>query len=218
MDGQLLDEIAAGRRSVARDIGPSQQCGELPLVQLKAVFEKVVCPILPGRIIRNMTVIGCFFILREVELSLMLFSSVSSNMKDRLITIWLPATKTDPRALTCQLSWGCTCLGTDGDWLCPFHAGWDQHEQVKEHFGKDGVVPADVPFFPGRDGKALTKKQVVESVNCTAHAAGLDLRGADGSLIFTGHVFRITGPRHLARHHVPVPIIKLLARWQSDAV
>ena len=148
----------------------------------------------------------------------MRFSSVGFNMKDRLMTIWLPATKTDPRALTCQRSWGCTCLGTDGDWLCPFHAGWDQHEQVKEHFGRGGVVPADVPFFPSRDGKALSMKQVVEAVNCTASAAGLELRAADGSLIFTGHVFRITGPRHLARHHVPVPVIKMLARWQSDTV
>ena len=88
LDEQLLMEMAAGRRSVTRGIGPAKQCEELPLANLLPAFGKLETRILPPKVVKNLTAIGCFFILREVELTLMLLTSVTFNVSHKLITIW----------------------------------------------------------------------------------------------------------------------------------
>jgi len=64
----------------------------------------------------------------------------------------------------------------------------------------------------------MEKVQVVDAIQLTAKAANLSTRGDDGKLIFTGHIWRIMGSRHMVRNGVQVPIVMLMARWDSNAV
>ena len=55
----------------------------------------------------NEAVVSSFFLLREIEASLMLTKRVHFNSQDSTITVWLPALKNDPGALIGQRTWGC---------------------------------------------------------------------------------------------------------------
>ena len=101
MDEQLELELKFGKRSVARGLGPGEQPAEIPVDRLM----EVDIPDAPAD--RNMPlgfinedVVSSFFLLREIEASLMLTKSVHFNTQDSTITVWLPASKNDPRALT----------------------------------------------------------------------------------------------------------------------
>ena len=59
---------------------------------------------------------GTFFVLREIESSLILANSVVVDGVARAVTIPLPAHKTDPKAAGCSRTRGCAC--SDGDEAC----------------------------------------------------------------------------------------------------
>ena len=164
------------------------------------------------------SVVACFFMLRDIELSTMLYSSVALDISHHTVTIHLPATKTDPMALSCERSWGCVCLdGEASADTCPFHAALAHTQDLRARFG-DKVDSDTFPFAPSQTGEVMEKVQVVDAIQLTAQAAGLPTRGADGKLIFTGHIWRIMGSRHMVRNGVQVPIAMLMARWDSNAV
>ena len=96
--------------------------------------------------------------------------------------------------------------------------GLRQKQLVFEHFAVDGEVPVGVPFFPTPSGKAVDKRRVVLLVEMAAGQLGIVIIGPDGRPAFGGHVFRISGSRHLARNALEVAIVKLLARWDSEIV
>ena len=164
----------------------------------------------------DMFILASFFLLREVEASLMIASSVFLDMLAMTVSIWLPTSKTDPRALTCRRRWGCVCgQGREG-LLCAFHAACRQLERLKKLWPTG--FPEGLPFFPTMQGVAVSKSMVVNMVLQFAAQLGLPLVAEDGRGAFTGHVFRISGSRHLARYGVDHNIIMLLARWASAVI
>ena len=112
-------------RSVTRGFGLASQCrsfdvGEVASLDLGAAPLVDQGPTGPG----NLLVAGSFFMLREIEASLALWRSVTSN-ENKLIINWvLPASKSDPQALGKSRTWGCTCMSDDDGvtTACPFHA------------------------------------------------------------------------------------------------
>ena len=82
----------------------------------------------------------------------------------------------------------------------------------------DGVFPKALPFFPTRLGKAASKHRIVKLATNMAEQLGVPTVADDGRDAIGGHVFRVSGPRHLARHHVGTRLIEILARWGSDVV
>ena len=58
---------------------------------------------------RYTVVVSFFFMLRELEMGTMLFSSVDVDTVRKVVTILLPATKMDALALSCRRSWVCVC-------------------------------------------------------------------------------------------------------------
>ena len=81
-------ELASGKRSVARGIVPSHQSAELPLQDIHKVSHPEV-PADPSWPLgfMAMIVIACFFVLREVEAALILYTSVLID--DAAKTIYL---------------------------------------------------------------------------------------------------------------------------------
>ena len=215
----LAREQRRANAAARRGQGPAHQSSELPVLRV-CELQWSLGPLCPGGPLnfRGYFVIACFFVLREIEASLMLARSVCLDAVTRTVTISLPVSKTDPQALSCTRSWGCTCGGGQSR-ACPYHAAADQHALLLDRFGDTaGNLPAVCPFFPTAEGQAVDKTAVVESVEYVAAKLGLSLRSADGRHAFGGHVFRISGSRHLAAVGIDIKTIMLLARWQSDVV
>ena len=156
--------------------------------------------------------------LREIELSLMLASSVTVDKPREKVTILLPASKTDPEALSCTRSWGCVPPAEPDPLACPFHAAVAQQELLEKTFGKEKLRSAGFPFAPTRAGGAASKEQVVHNVQQVAQARGLQLKNHLGKDNFTGKVLRIGGARHLIRKAVSIPVVQMMARWDSHAI
>ena len=207
-------------RSALRGIGPAKQCEEVGLEDLirgaNAVLGKPGIPI--G--INNTFVVLYFFVLREIELGTMLAASVRTDRVKKTVHIDLPATKTDPMALSCTRSWGCTCIAEDegaGGEHCPYHAAVAQQELLDTTFG-DRVSEDGFPFSPDANGEAVEKTIMIKAMRTSVQAAGIDIHTDDGEDKITGHLGRIGGCRYLLRRGVSVPSVMALARWESYTV
>ena len=127
------------------------------------------------------------------------------------------ASKTDTQAVGCARSWGCVC---DGHWTkpCGYHSMKFQITFVRNAFGANGLVPSGFPLFPNESGEFCTKNAVVHTIEQVALRLGLPIKDEDGSNLYGGHTLRVSAAQHLARLGIALPIIMLLARWESQAV
>jgi hypothetical protein len=90
---------------------------------------------------------------------------------------------------------------------------------LRREFGDaSGKLPDGFPLFPNADGNWCSKDAFVATIAEMARRLDLPTVDALGRSTVGEHVWRITGARHLASLDVPVPIIKLLARWGSDVI
>ena len=209
--------------STQRGIGPSRQAIELPIRALATLAigpEPLVDngPIGPA----SWAVLSAFHMTRGAETACALASSLSVNCIDLTESWFLPVSKTDPTARGCLRTWGCVCLAAEvrpALRLCPYHAAVDHLALLKAKFGlSDGSLPTALPLFPNSRGDWCAKAGFVGTVRELAAMLGLSTADALGRDVVGEHAWRVSGSRYLASLDVPIPIIKLLARWGSDTV
>jgi hypothetical protein len=209
----LLREAKRATRSGVRGRGSARQDEELDVDAAFSLHlsDDPVVPRGPCGFTRALE-IGSFHVLREIELSLALASSVAINLETSEETFSLPASKTDPRAIGCCRTWGCVCDGTHST-PCAYHAMLDQLSFLKRKFPD---VPFDqLPLFPKEDGQTVAKADVVKSICKVAELLGEPLTDQLGRNRYGGHTLRVSGARRLARLAIPTASIMLLARWAS---
>ena len=95
--------------------------------------------------------------------------------------------------------------------------------EVWSIFGDDFDRPErDLPLFPNKLGKPLSKDQVVAAFRRCIEITGEPLERLDGRGVprhrFHEHVPRVAGAQFLSRAGVQLIIIELFARWGSNAV
>ncbi len=214
---EVLDRTARkATRSCTRGAGGPKQDMELDVVAVKSLGLPAASPVAGGPLGLCMLVqVGTFFVLREIESSLILASTVVVDDVARTVTIPLPAHKTDPKAVGCSRTWGCVCKG--GDEPCAYHAVAAQLALLRSHFGVV-QLPEDLPLFPTAEGRTVAKAKIVEAYEYLAGRLSLPLRDQHGRRNFGGHSLRVGGARHLFRRGVPISTIKLLARWGSSII
>ena len=215
---QLARAHKASVRAALRGIGPSHQCAEVdPIAMAKAAkaLEGKDDNLPAG--FHFTIIIASFFVLREIELSTMIRGSVKLDKVALTVTINLPASKTDWMALSCQRSWGCVCLGEFDAMSCPYHAMEAQLSLLVDFFGDEAKCD-EFPVAPSKQGKVMTKESVVRSIQAVAMFMGLEMTAPDGRDAITGHVWRISGSRMLARLGIIITLIMLLARWGSGVI
>ena len=214
----LAREQRRANLAARRGMGPAHQSAELPLHSVVALGLGKDQLTQDGPIdFTAYIVVAAFFVLREIEASLMLCSSVVFDNVELKVTIELPTSKTDPGALSCFRSWGCVCGGIRTQ-PCAYHAAYDHKAVLLERFAVDGELPKDLAFFPTASGEPVDKVAVVNSVDAVAGQLGLPLKSADGRNAFGGHVFRVSGARHLAAVGVDPRVIMVHARWQTNVI
>ena len=189
-------------RSALRGIGPAKQSEEIPLHIFVTAAKSLthVTSLKRPFGLQRMGVVAYFFMLREIEASTMLYTSVDINVNTMVISILLSASKTDPCALSVTRRWGCVCLGDPCPDECPFHAGLEQQQELEKAFGKEAIMAEGFPFFPTRQGTVVSKEAMAQGIQDVAHAAGYtELRDLLGRLLFTGQAFRIGGSRSICK-------------------
>ena len=164
----------------------------------------------------NMAVICSFFVLREVEGSLMMATSVEVNADRKTVTILLLVGKTDTKALGCERTWGCVCVD-GGTRACPYHAAARQKELIWRRFG-DEVNRIGFPLFPTPDGTTVDKAVVVIMIEKSMSQLGFPLVNKDGRRALGGHAFRVGGSQWLCKCGVSDRVIAILARWGSEVI
>jgi len=232
-DGTWGDRLrTTGRecsRAILRGAGAAKQCavfeGGIDAVLALSLGEGPVVvngPIGPS----NLITIGAFFLLREIESSLILFKSVVVNETSNQVWVHLAASKTDPQALSVWRYWGCLCRagssapdsGIASVQACPYHAALRQAALVRSLARRLNLEPDELPFFPTSSGKAVAKAKVVETFERIASVLGEPLKDEQGRRRFTGHLLRVLGARMLAAAGIELFKIQLLARWKSPII
>ena len=217
----LLDlEARQIKRSVRRGLGPSRQSEPLQLERVAEMPSDLLSspeplvedgPVGPW----NLAVLGVYFMLREIESSLSLASSITLDFALKMVCWLLPSSKTDSTALTTTREWHCLCEANT-IWLCPFHAAVRQMEFLKDLFGdENGALPAGLPFFPSVRGETVAKEAVVSTLKVWHRRAGITVVDSDGNELMGGHSMRTGGAVLLASEGVHLYQIELMARWKS---
>ena len=226
-DGGLDDCRHDCEASTQRGIGPSRQSLELPVSELSSL--ELPCePLVPDGPVCPLywATLSAFHVLRGAESACALASSLQICASTVTETWSLPVSKTDPQAVGCRRSWGCVCSGTPPRSLpssssrpCPYHAAVGLKAYLVEHFGdEDGLLPVGLPLFPNCSGGWCARAGFLGTIAVLAERLKVTTVDDLGRSTIGEHVWRISGSRHLAALDVPIPIIKLLARWGSDTV
>ena len=224
---QLFRAQKRANAAAKRGRGPSHQAGEFPLDQAAPLANQLESQVpQPGPFggigfplnFETYMVTACFFVLREIECSLILLKSVVLDIVNLKLTILLPVSKTDPEAVSCSRSWSCVCGDRPHDRCrpCPVHSMIEHMELLKQYFGEP--LDGDLPLFPDVDGGISEKHRVAQGLEYLLGKLNIPLTGSDGRPAFGGHSFRVTGSRMLARRGIPVEVIMILARWQSSVI
>ena len=218
---ELQFEAKRAVRSVNRGIGPVQQ--RLPFdvdkvlsylkgKQFDATPIVAHGPVGPHALI----VLGCFFMLREAEASLLLAQNVTLDDEAQQVTIKLPSSKTDPSAASVNRTWGCLCR-SHGLESCPFHLAVYQMRTLTHRFGFQGHDLC-LPFFPDGNGATVDKIRVVDTLERYHVLVGSPTLDEDGYRQLGGHSLRLAGSRLLASSGLHVYQIELMARWKSPMI
>ena len=218
------EELATCRHEVnlstQRGIGPARQCMEIPVTRL-AELQLDTEPLVPSGPICPMewAVLSSFHILRGAESAVALEASVSINTATKTESWLLPVSKTDVQANGCLRSWGCVCKEVTCQKTCPYHAACRVKEELRRRFGDpSGQLPQGCPLFPDASGGWVSKRGFVLTIAEMASRLELPTTDLLERSALGEHVWRVSGSRHLAALDIPIPIIKLLARWGSDVV
>ena len=195
------------KRAVNRGIGPARQSAALDLeAAFKALDDRTCAPVCDrGPVgLRNLIVIGCFWMLRELEISCAKVCLLEVDLVHSWVDWTLPVSETDVRALGKVRRWECVCSG-DLTRPCPFHAIVNQLEIFRLSHG--GELSGSSPLFPTLSGGFVDKRHVVARIEFVANLTGEALTGSGGVRRFGGHSLRVTGARLMAGMGISVVLI-----------
>ena len=211
-------ELAARRfvQSTLRGIGPGRQSQPLNF-ELMTTMDFGDGPLVEGGPIGTESLITMFtfFMVRELEGALAARRDIHINTVTSTVTWHLPVSKTDPAALGCERTWGCTCTLPDKPHRsCAYHAALRQLALLDKKFGNN----PDMPLFPTVDGKVVDPQRMVELVDAIAELCGETVLDEHGNRRFGKHSWRTSGAVFLTSLGLDTYKVQLLARWASPLV
>ena len=174
-------------------------------------FEEVV---LPERRDVCLFVLGCWFLMREIEIAAMQRKHFPLDHERQEVVLTLAASKCDQKGSLVLRRHGCYYEHIPAR-MCPFHQA--------AAFEKLCPKNPEEPLFMSSHGGELSKKETISVIRGILFESSMVLKRAgargQGSLErFRGHVLRVSVAQFLARRLVPLPTIMLLGRWGSRAV
>ena len=210
---QLNQALTEAKRSVGRGLGPARQSAPLDVLALSKL-DMDESPLVPkgpwGP--KTMAIVSSLFMLREIEASLAKIVHVTIDETFSKVSILLPASKTDPKALSVTRTWSCVCRVAPN--LCPVHLIAKHLKFLRSKM----PITSCTPLFPAVSGETVDKQDVVKTVEGLAERLGIAVLDSQGNRRFGGHTFRVSGAQYLAGIGLGESLIALLARWMSPTV
>lgn len=207
---QLDMGVKEAIRSCVRGLGPDKKCPAFDLAKVCELPDLEPCVRGP-RFPKETVILFSYFACREIEASLRTRADVqiTPGKGCGVVSLWLPASKTDPKGNGVLRRHGCTCEAHPQ--RCPVKAA----QRIYDHGATMGSSETD-PFLTTLvKGEAPTKLSMVETFRQVAKA--LEWKEAEIKAL-TGHVLRATGAQYLARCGIEYYKIQLFCRWGSDTV
>jgi len=227
VSGALQLAFQDAERGITRSLGPPAKAAEIR----PEWWDALSCKILKGDVQLSREAqepsgglwpwgVATAFLLREVELAVLTLGQVSLDDTAGTVTITLAATKKDPRGRSAVRSRTCTC-GRQGLISCPFCASsalllfslgrWGGELGSEESF--------EIPLVGTcRDAREFVQKSDLVSALCKDSNLLVSDAGNLVSEDPSGHTFRRSGAKHLARAGLPLARIQFYGRWGSSAV
>ena len=201
------DFFRSARLSAKRGQGPSKQAEvytreswEEAAVVLSAVVSGG--PMQPGPFINT----GTWWLLREIEASLLRMSQVEVQDEGRLVIISLSGTKTDPEGRGFKRAHRCLCESAP-EWskVCPACGVVQQvSRRIREGAGEED------PLFPNSEGGFASKSEAARTLK--------KLLEPDGPGKIDGHSMRRCGAQTLTAAGVEPWLVEWFGRWGSAAI
>ena len=213
----LQQGVADAVRSCMRGLGPDRSCPSLDLRRLENLGPEAVRDMdgVPKNPV-DIVVLFSLFACREMEAALRVVGQITIVPKEGtcgVVSLYLPASKTDPKGDGVLRKQGCTCLKAPG--LCPVAAAQRLLDIAHEAGRKPDEPLLVVTGKPDSDKDPPTKAAMVQAFRLVAEKAGYDSQQVKA---LTGHALRSTGAQHLARMGVEFYKIQLYCRWGSETI
>ena len=215
--------MSDARKACERGMGPADQADPLPLDDILAHDVEALGELAAGKDMwpaagLDAAIISCAWLLREIESSLAMLSHVEIFDAKAGCTgcgwaRWrLPASKTDPQALGVTRALGCSCVfGLGVSRSCPVAAMRRVVAAGRKMCVNQGEPEGDGPLIPRRDGKPMSKDNVVAFYQDLATMVKFVGR-------ITGHSARVAGAMRMAYALHSEWTIQLFGRWGSSTV
>lgn len=219
--------IRDAKRAVTRALGPPRRAPEVPLRWLAALCEKgprdESCGSWPNDRY-EVWVFATRFILREQELACVFIHEIEMNHRLQQVTLNLPVTKCDAMGRGARRTLGCICTKCpDEKTTCPYCI---TNYLLQRQERRLGIRANDAEAFEaplvGRqeDPRVVVEKTaMIEAFKYDMGILSDTFPEAQGLLAseVTGHTFRRSGVKELARKNTPLPLIQFFARHSSAA-
>lgn len=217
------------KRAAMRGLGPPTKAEEIPEDMLKEIWTHG-CHV-EGQahwpsMRHEVWIVAIAFLLRETELAGLRMGQGETHvdLKKKTVTLFLPVSKSDPCGKGCKRTLACTC-GRTRSFQCPFCATL---ALVRNQVSRTGLEPTDpraaeVPLVAALDSPwdTIKKDAVIEAIKADVERV-LEERVEWQERVkverVTGHTFRRTGAKSLARKGTPIELIQFMARHSSNAI
>ena len=123
--------------------------------------------------------LGCTFVLRDIELAASLMKDITLDMVGMIVHWRLSASKSDPSARGCTISWGCTC-SQRRKLICPFHL---MLEILKD--APDYIRSSAMPLLGDAEGNPTRKRNMILTMRRLQAITGED------NVDIKGHSMRV---------------------------
>lgn len=219
-DDQLDLAATSFTASTLRGLGPGRQSCPLPFEKLTSLpiddlVQNPRFPVAPSFCI----VLFTFYLLRELECATAEFVDMNLDREQRKARFTLSVSKSDPRALGCDRTWGCVCPDPDvpASRACPYHAAEALVDFLISRFGHR-VREDGFPLFPDAAGKQVSADSMLDFIVELAVLCGEPLKSKSGQNRFGKHSWRATGAVFLGACGIEVWKITMLGRWHCSIV
>lgn len=228
-DDQLEMATKDVKRAAARGLGPPLKATEVKLEHFEVLWRHADGRALPSHwpaLRHEVWMVAVAFLLREGELCSIRLThdEVQVDMRCKTVSLCLPVSKSDQTGVGCKRTLCCKCRGPRHPG-CPFCAVLTlvRNQCMRTNTTQLDPVAREIPLVAtvGSAWDMVKKEHVIEALKADAEYLKANIPESTGYISVekaTGHTFRRSGAKALARQGVPLDLVQFMARHSSQAI
>ena len=217
------------KRASTRGLGPPVKAEEIPEELLQDIWTQG--KFIEGRanwpeLRHEVWVVAISFLLRETELAGLRLSQTDTliDIRKKQVSLHLRVSKADPVGRGCRRTLSCIC-NSHRCFKCPFCAVMSlvRNQVIRTGVQQTEPKAEEIPLVAsiGSPWETIKKEAVIEALKGDAQSLVDDRPPLKHRICVervTGHSFRRTGAKMLARSGISIDLIQFMARHSSSAI